>query len=52
MFKVVLINPWNYSIQPQWTYMDFIKPSRGFGYRADLNETFFAKSKGKYFSKR
>jgi len=42
-------NPGNIVFNPNWTYMDYINQAGGFGYRADMNETFVAKSKGEIF---
>ncbi|MBP7214650.1 MAG: SLBB domain-containing protein [Candidatus Kapabacteria bacterium] len=42
-------NPGNIVFNPNWTYMDYINQAGGFGYRADINETFIAKSKGEIF---
>lgn len=42
-------NPGNVVFKEGWTYMDYINQAGGFGYRADENETFIAKSKGEIF---
>lgn len=42
-------NPGNVVFNPNWTYIDYINQAGGFGYRADINETFIAKSKGEIF---
>ncbi len=44
------VNDPGYVVYKQgWTYMDYINQAGGFGYRADENETFIAKSKGEIF---
>ena len=42
-------NPGNVVFNPNWTYTDYINQAGGYGYRADINETFIAKSKGEIF---
>lgn len=42
-------NPGYVVYKQGWTYMDYINQAGGFGYRADENETFIAKSKGEIF---
>lgn len=42
-------NPGYIVFKEGWTYLDYINQAGGFGYRADENETFIAKSKGEIF---
>ncbi|MGB9701485.1 MAG: SLBB domain-containing protein [Candidatus Kapaibacteriota bacterium] len=42
-------NPGYIVYKPGLTYLDYINQAGGFGYRADIKETFIAKSKGEIF---
>jgi protein involved in polysaccharide export with SLBB domain len=42
-------NPGYIVYKPGLTYLDYINQAGGFGYRADIKETFVAKSKGEIF---
>lgn len=42
-------NPGYVVYKEGWTYLDYINQAGGFGYRADEDETFIAKSKGEIF---
>lgn len=42
-------NPGYVVYKEGWTYLDYINQAGGFGYRADENETFIAKSRGEIF---
>lgn len=42
-------NPGNVQYNPDFDYLDYIALAGGFGYRADIDETFVTKSKGEQF---